>query len=253
MEQKKTEKFEINLPLLSVMVLILGLLKQILFYGNYNVPIKYFIGISEIGALFSEDLVFILLAFISIILFTSIRHNEPLIPSGAESQIENGSSNNSLTKWDWAIVIYVLISIVGIIILLFIFRQYPQQLLISILFLLLVFPFIESVLLNNFSPKLSYALIFCYFLVVAIILKTVFDIDSVTRGKYSGTAIKIGESKELISRDSLYFIGKTDKYIFFYNSKDTVTEIYPTEAITSFKLKSKGVFFEKEYKDQSNQ
>ncbi len=249
MEDKKTEKLEINLPLLSVMVLILGLLKQILYYGNYNVPIKYFIGISEIGALISEDLVFILIVFIAIIFYTAIRYNEPLIPTPTKREANLETRNDEPSKRDWFIVIYVLISIISITVLLFIFRQYHQQLLISIVSLIIALPFFESVLLDNFSPKLSYALIFFYFLVVSVMFKTVFDIDSVSRGKYSGTAIKIGDSKELISNDSLYFIGKTDKYLFFYNSKDTSTEIYPTETVTFFKIKSKGIFFdEKEQK-----
>ena len=59
------------LPLLSIIVITLGLIKQVLYYFNYNVPIKYFLGLSELGIIISYEILVVLLASIFVIILHS--------------------------------------------------------------------------------------------------------------------------------------------------------------------------------------
>ena len=53
-----------SLPHLSLCIIILALLKNFLYYFNFNVPIKYFIGLSELGLLVSGDLLILVPLFL---------------------------------------------------------------------------------------------------------------------------------------------------------------------------------------------
>lgn len=68
---------------------------------------------------------------------------------------------------------------------------------------------------------------------VIIIIKG--EINLTEKGKYNGTTVKTAE-KTYISSDSIYFIGKTDKYIFFFEPKKKSTQIIPIESVKEILL-----------------
>ena len=53
------KKLGLGIGELTAIIIILGISKQLLYYGNFNLPIKYFIGLSELGMLISNDLLII--------------------------------------------------------------------------------------------------------------------------------------------------------------------------------------------------
>ena len=64
------------------------------------------------------------------------------------------------------------------------------------------------------------------------------DITSIETGKYKGTIITTSDIT-YISNDSTYFIGKTEKYVFIYKSKENGTLVIPTESVKQMFIKSK--------------
>lgn len=58
-----TKKLSVLIPTLTGLVVILAIIKLTLFYQNFSVPIKYFIGISEIAITISDDLLMLSLYY----------------------------------------------------------------------------------------------------------------------------------------------------------------------------------------------
>jgi hypothetical protein len=65
------KKITAYIPLLAVLLIVLGLCKQFIYYTNFNVPINSFIGLSEIGILISDDLIINIPFFASFIAIIS--------------------------------------------------------------------------------------------------------------------------------------------------------------------------------------
>src|SRR6186713_2761629 len=62
------QKFWNSIPQLSIAIIILAIIKMTLYYYNFDVPIKYFIGISELGLLIADDLL-IYIPFLGVLYF----------------------------------------------------------------------------------------------------------------------------------------------------------------------------------------
>ena len=74
--------------------------------------------------------------------------------------------------------------------------------------------------------------------IASLLAVTGFNIERVEDGKYDGTIIKTEDSSYVSNRES-FFIGKSEKYVFIYNTKDTSTLVIPTESIKQMRIKSK--------------
>jgi len=116
--------------------------------------------------------------------------------------------------------------------------------LILFVFALLIFISRNSVLsyiesLNGFNKKyLAGAFIFLFLLVIACAHGKFTASYVKSNHIYSGTKI-IGKTDTLVSNDSVYFIGKSDNYIFFFNQKSDNVNVYPTNSIEKIIYKSK--------------
>lgn len=232
-----------NLPLFSVIIIVLGITKQVIYYSNFNLPIKYFLGLSELGLIVADDL--LKFSFIFICLFLS---NIYTASNFTDIKPHTTSLNNQyLFK---AIVLTVFAIISGFIAYkLFHVKFY----FVRVIYLTLLITFLAMVLVIMESPKIVgyvsvkkfYSIFFLISITLALIGTTAFEIDDVDEGKYKGTIIKTSDST-YISTDSSFFIGKTEKYIFVFNKKDSTTSIIPTESVKTiiFKetIKNKGSF-----------
>ena len=78
------------LPILSVAIIGLGIIKQILYYFYFLVPIKYFLGLSELGLIISDDLIVVVLIFFTCTIFTFVLSKEKKNSKHAkENKFEN--------------------------------------------------------------------------------------------------------------------------------------------------------------------
>jgi len=85
--------------------------------------------------------------------------------------------------------------------------------------------------INNITGIISVLMV-----VTLLGTRTSNDIRHVEHGMYKSTIIKTKDST-YISTDSSFFIGKTEKYVFIYNKKDSTTTIIPTESVELITMK----------------
>ncbi len=224
------------LPLFTIIVIVLGVMKQILYYKNYNLPIKYFLGLSELGLIISEDLLLIvplmLVGVITIRFFATKEPQQKIHKS--RKKISSGIFEKLFFLFGLAYSVFVFLY----------FNSYSMKLFGASLFLgtlcLVPFTFSRDFRCQLF-PKVNDQAAFISFIGLTIFMtfRTAFEIRAVdVNHKYTGTIIKTVDSI-YISNDSSYFIGKTDKYIFIYNKKKEATSIIPSDKITNIFMKSK--------------
>lgn len=230
------------LPVLPILLIPISLTKQILFYYNYNVPIKNFIGLSELGLLIADDILIVMPIFILIALFTVVFHE---IKSLRDKKKQEAPNKPQLKRKTWFKVNYVFL-LIGVICLIYLLTS-PQfyfvkiAILINVAFLLLcvILFFLRKYYLAIFPSFLERLLFLCiFFTFLATTYQLNFEIVKIETGKYTGTHIRTANIDHTSSALSFY-IGKTEKYVFIYNKKDSSTDIIPTDDIIEFKLKSK--------------
>lgn len=268
-----------NIPLITLYILIFGIIKQLLFYRNFHLPIKYFLGLTEIGLIVSDDLIIsvitiLLSSIISYLLMTN-SFKRKSIETYSSNETYKTSNTTSLTERIVAntdrinkIEDYVnrletqqnleitqkkrvqkIMKISGIIIsitsfFLIIYVDHYYNKLFCIVSLLIGILLSISHLLINWlkDAKVSILSFYVYnssfLLIITLILNTGTELINVESGKYNNTLIVTSDST-YTSTASNYFIGRTEKYVFIYNVKDTSTTIIPTESIKKITLKMK--------------
>ncbi len=231
------------IPILTICIIILGLMEQLLFYYNWQVPVKYFIGISELGLLFSGDLIFIFISCLFVIIVSETRRQKQLIKLKNRKSSELPSEEVLDKKLRNLVLSMKVISVVMFIItiiLIFTGQVYPKFLQLIALLILSVYigyvGFNSDFVLDKLHAAINLSVLtaavscICY-----LFLYTSFEIRAVVKGKYKGTIITTADTS-YVSTDSSYFIGKTEKYVFIYSTKGT-TLILPTESVTKIIMK----------------
>jgi hypothetical protein len=248
------KRFLSSLPQLSLFVVILALLKLFLYYNNFNVPIKYYVGLPELALQISDDL-FILLPLVFFMYFLNLDTkprqekiiNQPL-NTEADKPVTNKPPKGKIRIALDKVMPYVLMGfficalVVGPLILLFHSKSYTDRLtLVSILVMdIFFFVFItQNEKLEQFvtTKGMTLSLFLAMFLFM-FISKTTGEIEGVEKGKFKGTKIITTDSM-YISTDSTFFIGQTSNYVFYHNKIDKHTTIIPTTEVKKIELYSK--------------
>lgn len=208
---KMTKKIIENIPIFTALIIVIGIIKLTIFYQNFSVPIKYFIGLSEIAITVAGDLLHILFIYAVLkaiqLIFINIKPNFTLF-----------SSTDKLNLF--FSLLFVIINI-GLLIWGFLEKEYYRKIInsawIYFFFLLTV---MQTKLVKEFFNKnreFSFALYLFALILFYITNMTAREIRSVTNGKYKGTTIVTSDTT-YVSNDTSYYIGQTDKYLFLYNT-----------------------------------
>jgi len=248
------KKFTESIAVFSVVIVLFGLVKQYVYYLRFDVPIKYFITISELGAIVSDDLLIVGLA-VSIILFgiyLSIDYSIPI--EEIEKQNRNRKElleklrTTNPTKYreivrskKWLIILLFIGCLAGAIFM----KSYGTKL-ILVTVLIMLAPYFMLVfnsdrLYSYLSGQLNYIYLTIVLSVIAYMSFLAVQISSVENGRFTGTIIKTADSTYISTKDS-YFIGKTEKFIFFYDSKTNATTIIPADNVTIISLKQNSTY-----------
>lgn len=237
---------EKKLPLVTVYILLFGLIKQLIYYLNFNLPIKYFIGLSELGLLMSDNLI---LSVVVMLLGTLVLHLFATLENYIAVMYAKKNRVSDLTK-------HILtrkeqIQVAGICIvafaIAFVFilpnESYSEQLMfygvLTIVIFLPILIFSEYINIK-LAESTKQVLLLSAFLFAITLFLTSFEITSVMdNGKYDRTIIITNDNRQYISNDTSFFIGKTEKYIFYYRTKIKGTQIIPVESVKEFLLVSK--------------
>lgn len=234
----------------TILIIIFGLSRQLIYYNSFHVPIKYFFSFSEVWVALIND-IFILLPY-SLLMLTGYelakkdRQKSLVAAASKESsgtQLKNHPSKKTMPRKLVTIeVIFLVVFIIltGVIIYCWITTtNFATQVLFCLTTILAVFLIISQLIFRDKEPGESTFIAFSLFMIfflLAVIINS--DVSRVKRGLYKGTVITTKDSS-YTSTDSSFFIGKTENYVFIHNLKDTSTEIIPSESILKIELKMK--------------
>ena len=231
------------IPSLSIFIILLGLLKTVLYFYHFNVPIKYFIGFSELTLIISDDLILIVFFVVFPIAFTAFYLTTQLMVN----KIANPNFTHDLTLNKQYKVINIVggfLMLLNIIFAIFNRKDYVQKNgnLIFCCLIGLILLTVYLVRRIEFVSKTKVPRIYIYTVFLSIIIcavliyTTIYEIGDVDKGKYSGTIIKTSDST-YISTAKNYFIGKTESYVFIYNKDSCTTTIIPKDGLKQMVLK----------------
>lgn len=219
----------------SILIIILSLAKQFLYFNRFNVPINYFFSFSEIWLLLTDDMFFLIFILVLFLMGFSVlkkQENSGIVPNGLK-----------LSKGE-KIVDIIFKSIMLLLISFSIIRIFTVPIYTTKINLSIVVSLIVCISFIFWWPKQKYfnstgLVLLGLIMILSIVgLRTSFKIDSVVNGKYKGTIIKTADTT-YFSNDTSFFIGKTERYFFIYNVKDESTDIIPSELVIKVKLRSK--------------
>lgn len=234
----------------SLLIIVLGIIKQMLYYMRFNLPVKYFINLSEIGLLISDDLLLVgtFISLISIGLLINPKKMSWVEQSVYIDKIEDQYKNLDLnTKRKvkrltfFQVITYVILGI-SFFLIWGLGNDYITKmfgivgLIASILSFIL--EFYKKLIYKHLSQSNFFAISILSFFLMFIVAKTGYDVEKVEKGKFTGTTVVTNDTT-FVSTSLSYFIGKTEKYLFIYNTKDSSTEILPAESIKEIRLKSR--------------
>lgn len=225
-----TERIKGLIPILSIAIILTSLLKLTFFYSYFDVQIKYFIGLSELGILITDDLFVWLICSLSLVILVTLE----------SLKTEPDKQGKIMHQGIEFLIIVILLSTIAVLVVneIILVQQAFIALCISIsviiIFTILSWFSIFSKMIIASNNKWLVLFISSFISVVLIAVDV--EVKTINSGKYTGTYIKT-PTKEHTSSDSSFFIGKTERYVFIYNKKTKSTEIIPTDDIIAFNLK----------------
>ena len=234
----------------TVLIIIFGLSRQLIYYNSFHVPIKYFFSFSEVWLALIND-IFFLLPY-SLLMLTgyelAIKGRQKSLAAAASKESleihlkDHSSKKTKSRKLATIEVIFLILFIILTIVCIYYWitaTNFSTKVLFCLTTILAGFLIISILLFRDKEPSESTFIAFSLFMIfflLAFIINS--DVSGVKRGLYKGTTITTKDST-YTSTDSSFFIGKTENYIFIHNLKDTSTEIIPSESILKIELKMK--------------
>ena len=241
MEYKKIGSY---IPQLTVIVIIVSIMKQLAYYYAFNLPIKYFLGISELGLLIADDLVLtvpmMIIYTLLIVTLTRLRYKKHKRAIAIASQ----QKKNNLIIWK-----SIFFSLMFICAMLYVIHLQKGERtfynnLIFCGFFISTFSIIGYIIFEEkldfvLAKSINAQLVYIFALAMALeFIRTGVEIRDVKKGAYNGTVITINNIPDT-SNPSHYFIGKTATFVFIHNSKYASNTIIPIEKIDKIELKKK--------------
>jgi hypothetical protein len=197
-----------QIPLYTALILIIGIIRLTLYYQNFSVPIKYYIGFSEIATSIADDLLLFLL------FYGLLKGIEILVK---DMRPGLGSSMNEKTSHIFPII--MILGNTGLFVWNLLEKEYYLRLVcLTLIYFLLFISILGTKFAKEFISRnkdVAFILFFFILTLVNMVISTSSEIRRVSRGKFAATRIITNDST-YISNDTSYFIGQTEKYVFFY-------------------------------------
>ena len=248
---KKVNELLSRAPLVTGLLISLGILKYIIFYKLFYIPITEYIQLSEILLLFTEDIIYILLF---LLLPRLVSHFEELV-NAEKQKIKMLQENNpeqawrkqvaEFTKSRNVLLIFLWLCFIAMIVsALYGGRFQRTQALYGsacIIVGILTIYWERSLLKQNIGYHLRqylYFLLLFAFLLFTVSTRAVSEAEQVHNGQLLGTTIITADSTYV--SDSIHFyIGRTSQYTYIYNKQDKSSTILPNSEIKRISLKTK--------------
>ena len=244
------------IPIFAFLIIVLGLCKQFIYYSNFNLPINNFLGLSEIGIIISDDLItnvpfiIIWIVFLTSIDFYIKNKLDPIVNTKKNEPTSAFSIKKEDRKSKWSniwVILIITLFFFGLLFIIFLIENIPEYYEqiswtiftwgFSVIVICLVVLFT-----NTFRKLIPKEIIYIMFILTSIFMKlglsSTKEISNVKHGKFTGTIIQTDKG-DFVSDSLNYYIGKTEKHVFYYYSKEKQTRIIPSDKVTTLILKSK--------------
>lgn len=239
------------LPLFGILLTLLGYLKLFLYYDHWNINIIDYLDISEITLLFLSD-VHIIVSFVAIFLFSitigmaivrySEHRDEIKRKADQNLQIPNQAAQNIdqvasvvFGQFQWGLMIACAVIAAAFIILFFIYNKIALLYFATFGFVQFVLIFSELIFHRNEKATLQATFItsataFSILVAHYDIRKTEINVNNFE------TTINLSETSIYSSPDLIY-IGKTNNYLFLYNTSSKTSHAIKSDDLKEIIVK----------------
>lgn len=226
------EKIPKLIPLLSLWILFSSIIKNQLYYDNFGININEFINLSEFPILFISDFTSYFFYLLYFITFLGVVY----VKAYYRKLYGHYSLPFSTVKKVGLLAIIFIPLIILFQLFFFNMNLYLKLQLIQteiILFLVGILLYLDKDI--KFSKK--YYIVSCSILLLILSsFKANIDILKIEEGKTSYKIQFISNTLHYQSTSDYLFIGKTHDYIFMYDKKNRLTEVFKTAEINGLKL-----------------
>ncbi|MGI8598206.1 MAG: hypothetical protein ACR2KB_03030 [Chitinophagaceae bacterium] len=230
------------IPFLPFLVIVIGLLKTITFYSYFGININDFISLSEVTVLFADSisLIFFLLILPFIILIANLpyQHGYPFDNNAIENRAKNLRKRWYKSLPTIISIFLFILCMVGI----FLGNYLVRTQFIIIIFVLLAIVILRELYYNyyeknkkHYDPIYFTLTVGLLMFVGTVIYMQLAKADSVKRGRYNGTKIYTSDSTYVADSSNIY-VGKTDRYLFIFNTNDNSPTIIPISEVKKLTL-----------------
>lgn len=236
-------------PYITGFFLLLGILKQLFYYSLFDIPIRYFLEVSEVLMLFTEDILYVSALILTILIFGAtsslVKPKSENIKQSAEPQSENIKQSDAKANFKFAMVMtsfLVAMFILMIIVSSSRYERYWGYLGIAISVLVGATMVIHEIFFKRseslYAPKLGIG-ITLFLLFILYTGRRLFDeAKSIEQGKYYGTIIVTKDSTYVVDSVNL-FVGRTNNYSFMWNKITNTSTIIPNSEVSRMTLVAK--------------
>lgn len=249
-----------NTALISALIIVLGGLKTTIYYRHFNINISQYIDTSELTTLFAKDLLTFTVigaVYFAMITFLTTKEEVEKRQTDWKSYSKLSLKKRALRylkimRWQLLIFgivlswLYYLLQVFGL------DFKYPVTVYDSILtslavILIYLLPFIiiefqihykalHGNTINWLTVKGVMLALFACGLVVAIAFGQISQVER--SDAYYGTKVLLNDSTQYNSDSTIFYLGKSHDFVYFYDSKKSKGIVIPTEKVAKFELKN---------------
>lgn len=224
------------IPAVTALILIIGIIKLNLYYSAFNIPINYFMGLSEISSQVSSDLMYSLLTTSATLAILPFLNRKPKV----EILVESGDKSHEIKKATSRMIYYAVMVLSNLFLIVWAFFpiSFHWRLINStLIYICFFFTFLEFEHVKKFfadKPDLYLMSLLFISTLGSNIIFAAKEMREVVNGKYNGTKI-VTENNTYLSSDTLKYIGQTEKYVFLYTNHNS-SVIIPVSQIKEVEL-----------------
>jgi hypothetical protein len=236
-KESSWKTFKEYIPYLSGLIILLGLIRQMIYYYHYNIEIQNYIGASELLLAWADESIlffyFILPLLFMLNLYAKYQND-------FQKFLKLRTLRTIYIYTLSVLLVFIVLSILDSYIVfkrptLFFFKMASLLLLLVGVFNVIVAECASVLFKSNNIIIFKFVFASCSFLAF-IFLLTNQSIKNVDNGNFIGTTI-VTKDSTYISDRTHYYIGKTEKYYFIFNKDKKTTLIIPEREVLKFELK----------------
>ena len=237
------------ISLIATLLLCAGIISQTVYYFFFNIPITEFLSLSEILLLFTQDVIRYIIIFSALFIFTIVttyskpplRHKRFFVEYTQTRLLKDRILKYLEVRF--STIIYYALGIVFLFVLLkegnkivFLFALYFS---VEVIYFFVRFLLFENRRVLRLKKQLktkdrNLGLVFTFSLhfVFFIIVWSLIDVQRVKyEQKYINVSFRLNSDSLYKSDSNKYYIGQTDKYLFYFDSKKNNTTVFKKENI----------------------